>query len=207
MRLFFFVLLLVNALLLVWAQGYFGASDAYREPERLQRQLDADKLRILPANAATIEPKLVCKRVEVQSADAERLLKSAAALPGWKAELQPVKAAAAHWVAIPELPSRALAEKKRTELRQLGVAEGEVVEDVVPGPFAVSFGLFQEQAAADEFMQGLVRKGVRSARVVQRTTAERFMLDLRAPAAAVEQQLSRWLEGVTHTGVTDCPAP
>ena len=207
MRVLFFVLLLVNALLFVWAQGYFATGDATREPDRLQRQMDAEKLRILNGGNPASEPKQACKRVEVPSADAERLLKAAAALSGWKADLQPIKPVTTYWVAIPELASRALAEKKKTELRQLGVTEGNIVEDVIPGPFAVSLGQYPDAAAADEFLQGLGRKGVRSARVVQRSIAERFMLEVHVPEADVTEKITQWLEGVTHDGVTDCPAP
>ena len=207
MRPFFFALLLFNALLLVWAQGYLGTSDAYREPERLQRQMDADKLRILPAGSPPTEPKLACKQLELLASEAEHLLKSVATIPGWKADLQPAKTITVHWVAIPELPSRALAEKKKIELRQLGVTEGEIIEDATPGAFAVSLGQFQEVAAAEEFLQGLARKGVRSARVVKRTTAEKFVLELRVPEADAGSKLAALLNGLPHTGVTDCPVP
>ena len=48
MRPFFFLLVFANLAFFAWAQGYFGAIDDSREPERLAQQLQAEKLRILP---------------------------------------------------------------------------------------------------------------------------------------------------------------
>lgn len=51
MRIAFLILLLLNVGLFFWGQGYLGAQDAGREPDRLARQVAPEKLRIL-----TVEP-------------------------------------------------------------------------------------------------------------------------------------------------------
>lgn len=52
MRLAFLVLLLANAFLLIWGQGYLGTQDAGREPGRVAQQLAPEKLHIAPTASA-----------------------------------------------------------------------------------------------------------------------------------------------------------
>jgi hypothetical protein len=49
MRIAFLILLLANAFLFIWGQGYLGTQDAGREPGRMAQQLAPEKLHILPA--------------------------------------------------------------------------------------------------------------------------------------------------------------
>jgi hypothetical protein len=87
-----------------------------------------------------------------------------------------------------------LAEKKKAELRLFGVTESEIVPGLVPGSFAVSLGLFREPQRAQAFLQGLITRGVRSAKIVQRETpADTFAVELRAPA----EQLAATLPGLS----------
>ena len=48
MKLAFLILLLMNLALLAWQQGAFGRiSDSGREPERMARQIEAERFRVL----------------------------------------------------------------------------------------------------------------------------------------------------------------
>jgi len=48
MKLAFLILLLINLALLAWQQGAFGRfADSGREPERVARQIEADRFRVL----------------------------------------------------------------------------------------------------------------------------------------------------------------
>lgn len=48
MKLAFLILLLLNLALLAWQQGAFGRfADSGREPERIARQIQADRFRVL----------------------------------------------------------------------------------------------------------------------------------------------------------------
>jgi hypothetical protein len=220
MRLAFWILLLANLLLFVWGQGFFAAKQEGREPERLQRQLEQDKLHILKNDGAQAAPAATaaaataagpaCRRLEWLSAEEAAALRAAvAALPGWQAgQPTPRSEGPAHWVVIPELASRALAEKKQGELDKLGIKEGEVVETAAHGPFAVSLGVFRNQQLADEFLQSLAKKGVRSARLVQRTLAPaKFALELRAPAEELDQKVPALLPPQAQVKLADCVAP
>jgi hypothetical protein len=211
MRLAFFILLLANALLFVWGQGYWDRNTDGREPERLQRQIDPEKLHIVaPAAAASVAvaapQAAACKRIEWLSADeATTLANTLAAIPDWQVARIPRPEGPAHWVVIQELPSRALAEKKKAELRQLSVDEGEIVEDASLGPYAVSLGVFRSQSLAEDYLQSIVRKGVRSARLAKRELPpERFALELRAPAEALDNKLPELVAPLTGANLVSC---
>jgi hypothetical protein len=212
MRSLFLLLLLVNLVLLAWGQGYLGDQQAGREPERLGQQMEPDRLRILrgqPSDAAPpVATARVCKRIEgLSMPEAETLQAAVAGAAGWEVRQQAQKGALAHWVVIPELPSRALAEKKRTELRQLGVNEGQIVESTALGPFAVSLGIFRNEELATEFLQSVAKKGVRSARLAKHELpSDKQALELRAPAAELARKLPDLLAPLVQAGVTDCPA-
>lgn len=211
MRLAFLFLLLANLVLFAWGQGYLGEVDAGREPGRLQQQVEPGKLRIHPAGSASATPAeaLLCQRIEgltVAEADTFKR-RDVAETPGWTVTLVPESEMAGHWVVIAQLPSRAVAEKKRTELRQLGVKEGQIVEDAALGPFAVSLGVFRSQVLAEEFMQSVMRKGVRSAQLAKRDIKpEKFIVELRAPAEELDRKLPDLMAPLAGASRTDCPA-
>lgn len=216
MRLAFWILLLGNLLLFLWGQGHFAAKNAGREPERLQRQVDPDKLRIVPAGsahaarAAAEVARPACKRIEwLAAAELAAVREAVAALPGWKAGQEtPRKEASTHWVMIPELSSRALAERKKGELDKLGIKDGEIVEDAAQGPYAVSLGVFRSQQLAEEFFQTLTKKGVRSARLVQRSQPpEKFAIELHAPSDELNRRLPELIPPQAQVRLVECAAP
>jgi hypothetical protein len=213
MRLAFLVLLLVNALLFVWARGDWGNPAAGREPERIGRQIAPEKLRSVAALAdvAGVAPAVppVCQRIEGLSAtEAATLGNVLAALSDWAITPHTPLEAPTYRVAIPALATRALAEKKQVELRQLGVEEGQVVTHAADGPYAVSLGVFRDPQRAEDFLQALARKGVRSARLIPRpAVVEKHALEVRAPAAALDQKLPELLTALPDARRVDCTPP
>lgn len=211
MRLTFFILLLANLVLYFWGQGYLGQQDAGREPDRLQRQIESDKLSLVApaALAPATAPASVCKRIEWLTAGETVALKAAVAtLPDWEATQLPRKEDWGHWVAIPALANRATADKKLAELRHRGVQEGEVVEDAHSGPFAVSLGLFRSKALAAELLHSLAKKGVRSAQLLKRDTAPKmFAVELRASVDQLDRKLPELLRPVPQASTQDCVTP
>lgn len=209
MRALFLLLLLANLVLLAWGLGYLGGQEGGREPERLGQQLEPDRLHVLRGQEqpAGVAPP-ACKRIEGLSApEAETLKAAVAGEAGWEVRQQAQKGALAHWVVIPELPSRALAEKKRTELRQLGVNEGQIVESTALGPFAVSLGIFRSEELATEFLQSVAKKGVRSARLAKHELpSDKQALELHAPAAELARRLPDLLAPLAQAGMADCSA-
>ena len=214
MRLTFLILLLANAALFLWGRGYLGASAEGREPERISRQKAPEQLRILPADTAPVpvalpRPVPACKRIEWLSGDeAASLRETLGTLPDWRLELKPQTQEPAHWVVIPSLANRTQAERKKSELQQLGVKNGEIVEDARLGPFAVSLGIFRDRQRADELLQSLTKKGVRSAQIGKHELpAEKFSLELHAPAAVLDSKLPDLMAALPQATALDCATP
>lgn len=219
MRAAFLILVFANILLYAWSQGHFGSQDAGREAERLARQLVPEKLHILPAPPvgetpatreaqATRVPPLACKRIEwLVPAEATELQKNLAAVPGWEVGLQPHKEAPQYRVLIPDLPNLATAQKKQGELRKLSVNEGEVAEDAPGGNLSLILKTFASQQAAEEFLQAIGRKGVRSARITTHEAIDKYALQVRAPATDLEKKLSGLLALLPAATLSDCLPP
>jgi hypothetical protein len=219
MRLAFWILLFTNLVLLVWAQGYFTKADEGREPERLERQLNPAQLKIVagpvatavataPSPSAASDTAQACKRISgLSTAEAGSLAKVMNDLSGWQISIVAEEAPPLHWVLIPTLQSRSMAEKKREELRLLGVNEHQTVEHAVHGPFAVSFAMLPKETEAAEILQGLQRKGVRSARIVSLASTPRSAAELRAPATILSQKLPSLVALFASAIVGDCARP
>lgn len=216
MRLAFWTLLLANLILLVWEQGYFQAADTGREPERLQRQINPAQLRIVSGAAVVAGtplatesvPAKACRRITgLTTAEANSLTKVLAGLPDWQISNVPYESPPMHWVAIPNIPARTTAEKKRDELQQLGIVDHQIVDHATHGPVAISFATLPNESAANDVLQALERKGVRSARVLQLPPATGNAAELRAPAALLTQKLPDLTALFASASVGDCAQP
>jgi len=84
-----------------------------------------------------------------------------------------VAASAGWWVFIPPLANRAEAERKASELKRLAVPEFFIVQEAGANRLAISLGIFSTEEAANERLNELREKGVRSARVGERNTSPR----------------------------------
>jgi|GEM_PF-118731 len=72
-------------------------------------------------------------------------------------------------VYIPPQPDREGAEKKAGELRRLGITDFYIIQDNSPMRWGISLGVFKREEAARNHLATLAEKGVRSARLGQRT--------------------------------------
>jgi hypothetical protein len=226
MRLALWILLVLNLFLLVATQGIFGSGDTGREPDRMGQQLKPEQLHIIPASDETAVParpaaeaqsaplpvppvaELACKRIDgLAPAEADSLVKAMSDLPDWQTRLLAPEVPMSYRVAIPGLASRSAAEKKRDEVGLLGVKDHEIVEQGTNGPFLVSFARLPDEAAAKDLLQGLQKKGVRSARVLAQPAEEKKAVELRAPAAILNQKLPELAALFAAASVGDCAAP
>lgn len=121
-----------------------------------------------PAETKTAEACLVLGDVSVE--DAERLEKTLAEkLPDFKARRTATKeAVASYWVHIPPLASKKDVEAKVAELKKLQVQEYFVIQESGPNNHAISLGLFSTRDAADNYLETLRGKKVKSARVIEK---------------------------------------
>jgi hypothetical protein len=207
-RLFFFLLVFVNLIFFAWAQGYFGATDDSREPQRLAQQLQAEKLRIVPGVQAPAMKKEepVCRLVNgLTMADAEAL-KTAVEAFGGEAKVLPQEEPALHLVLIAELANKAAADKKSAELTRFGVPEHRVIA-LEGGRFEIVFGSFPTEAAARELLQSLTKRGIKSARLDAREQPPlKARLETRAPASTLLQHLPKLVAPHADATLGECAA-
>ena len=204
-RLFFFLLVFANLLFFAWTQGYFGATDENREPQRLAGQLQADKLRIVRNIQApnAKKPDLACRVINGLNPTEAESLKSAMKTGGGEATILPPAEPKPHLVVVTDLANKAAAERKAAELTRFGVTEQSSVE-LEGGRYEIVLGSFAAEAAAREFLQGLVKRGIKSARVDSREQPPKVRVEVRGPAQELLRQLPQLIAPYANATIGDC---
>lgn len=188
MRTVFLLLVLANVAFFAWWR-FLAPPEAGLDPRPLERQIEPDKLRIVApaelARAAQAKPKPAPDPEPVRAAepqiiaclewgsfapsDAPRAEKVLDPLDlGSRLARRQVEEAANWWVHMPPQGSRLAAQRKTAELRALGISEYFIIQDEGPYRWSLSLGVFRTEAAAEEHLAALRRRGVRTARVTQR---------------------------------------
>jgi len=184
LRLIVLLLLLANGAFYAWAQGLllpWGLGPLQQaEPQRLQQQIRPEAVRILQTDDL--------RRVESQLAQAPRapeclqaaMLDEAqigvlrATLESWPAgswSIEPIVEPARWIVYMGRYAGVEQVARKRAELRQLGISfEALANPELEPG---LSLGGHPTEAAANQQLQSLAERGVRTARVVQERPEQR----------------------------------
>ena len=214
-RLIFFLLVLANLIFFALGQGYFGAEDPNREPDRVNQQLQPEKLRVTsiastpdasaPPPPAPPANELACRVVGgLVMVDAEAL-KAAALAVGAEAQLMPQVDPVLYLVVIGDLANAAAAEKKAAELKRFGVSAQETVA-LDGGRQEIVLGRLPNEAAAKDFLLGLNKLGIKSARVEARDQPPaKARVELRGAATRLLQQLPRLIAPYADASVTECP--
>lgn len=192
LRLIVLVLLLVNAGYFAWSHGMLadlGAAPAQQsEPQRVSQQihpgavrvLAVDETRRLETNAAGAARPAECLQAGLFAAAETAPLKQA--LDAWPAGSWTIESTVdpARWIIyMGRYPSAENVTRKKAELRQLGVSF-----EALPSPAlepGLSLGTFTTQAAAQQQLDALAARGVRTAKVLQEKPEARGQL-LRLPA-------------------------
>jgi len=201
LRTLLWVLGIANVLLLVAQLGAFDGlagglgQTPQREPERLQRQVQPDWVKVLPAPAASVALAAADAAASAARAShclqagpftsteaevAERTLRDAGVAPAaWQAIRTEVPGA--FMVYMGRYSDRELLQRKRDEVRRmrLDVEELRSPAELAPG---LNLGQFETRPAADAALARMVQRGVRTARVVTVRAAQNQTL-LRLPAA------------------------
>lgn len=205
MRAVFFLLVLANLVLFVWAQGYLGGQQEGREPQRLKDQIEPEKMKVTALAAAPAAPQ-ACRRVEGLAAKDAEQVQQALQGSGLAASIQAgAEEAPSFWVNISALPNKAVADKKASELKLFGVTDFHVMQ-VEGGSFVISLGLFKTEDGASEFLQGLNRKGVKSARIETKARPPaQVRIEVRGAADLLAKRLPELLAGTIGATAGDCP--
>lgn len=122
---------------------------------------------------------------------------------GFKLSETRSEAPSSWWVHIPAQGNREGAEKKAAELRRLGVDDLFVMQDPGPNQFAVSLGLYKNEAAATRLLEALKEKGVRSAQIVARG-AGTVRIEVRGPGDGLSTVVSDLSERLRGVGRLEC---
>jgi hypothetical protein len=188
MRTVFLLLVLANVAFFAWSR-FLAPPDPGLDSRPLERQIEPDKLRIVApaelARAVGAKPKPPPAPDPVKAAEppiiaclewgsfapaeaprAEKVLDPLGLGP--RLGRHQVEEAANWWVHMPPQGSRLAAQRKAAELKSLGISEYFIIQDEGPYRWSLSLGVFRAEAAADEHLAALRRKGVRTARVTQR---------------------------------------
>ncbi len=165
MRLFFFILLLVNALVF----AYYHYREQQANPGRpALPALSAERIRLVGAEPANVQTEpLSCwswAGFKAEELDAARAELDALGL-GDKLQ-QSTKEE--YWLHIPPLKNKAEAEKKLAELKALTIEDGALLEERGKWRFAISLGVYPNEDAATVRLNQLKEKGVKSARLLRR---------------------------------------
>jgi hypothetical protein len=191
MRAFVFLLVVANLAFFAWTQGYLGQREN-PDAVRLTQQLAADKLTVLSRDEP---PKAKPDVAEKKAPVVEKCLAWTALSPaeadqldgalvegfaGLRRTRHAIPESSSWWVFIPALANKAEADKKAGELKRMGAPEFFVLQDPGPNRFAISLGIFSSEQAAEERLEALRAKGVRSAKTGRRTTVRPEQLSLEA---------------------------
>lgn len=207
-RLFFFLLVFANLLFFAWAQGHFGATDDNREPQRLAEQLQADKLRIVRSMPAPAKPPdLACRMIDgLDPTEAEAVKVAMKAGGAGEAVILAPAQPKPHLVAIGGLANKSAVDKKIAELGRFGVTD-QVTVELEGGGHEIVLGAFATEAEARDFLQGLVNRGIKSARVDSRELpVPKVRIEVRGPAQELLRQLPQLIAPHADATIGDCPS-
>ena len=201
MRTVVFLLIFANLLFYAYSGGYFGRAEN-PDAGRGAQQLAADRLRIVghgqkppgkgsgegqSAEAARADPEELCLLWNrLPAAEADRLASTLAEkFAGVRVERRAVAAEGAGvWVMVPPQGSKAEAERKVAELKELGVKDLLIVQESGSNQYAISLGVFSSEKGGQDRLAELKAKGVRSARMMPRPGKEgQFQVVVRGPLA------------------------
>jgi hypothetical protein len=115
---------------------------------------------------------------------------------------------ATYMVHIPPQGSKAAADKKAQELRDLGVTNFFIIKDSARMRWGISLGVFKSEVLAKKHLANLRKKGVRSARIVARSVGEkRVIFILRDMASKQLQALDKVMTHFPEQKRRECGKP
>ena len=231
MRTFFLVLVLANLALFAWWR-YLSPADSGLDRQPLARQIEPEKLKIVPpAELAKLPPKKPAPPPPAAApalAPAPAAAAAAAACLEWgsftladaprmEKALEPLglgerlaqrrtEETAGWWVFIPPQGSRQAALRKAAELKALGVEELFVLAEDGQFRWALSLGIFRNEDAAQARLAALRGQGVRSARVGPRElVVPKIWLQVKGVDAATEARLKEIAGRIEGSELRGCP--
>jgi hypothetical protein len=200
LRFLFIVLLLANAAAFAYHQGQLDELISNgREPARLQRQLNADRIRLVdPEALQTAAAPALPGCVEVgnfTSTQARRLEPRLAELvPGQELVRREIMEASSHMVLLPPQESRHAAEQHAAQLRELGITDFYILQESSPHRWGISLGVFKNEEGARAHLASVTQQGVNNAQIVEHSMAmPQVAFQLRGDPEALNAAVDKWL--------------
>ncbi|HSI55458.1 MAG: SPOR domain-containing protein [Ramlibacter sp.] len=190
LRLLVLVLLLANAAYFAWSQNLLAswgiAPTQQSEPHRLEQQIKPQSVRVLARDEARrIEAAAVAKVPEclqsglIEEAQAGTVKQALESWPAGAWIMEPAVEPARWIIYMGKYPAADNVNRKKAELRGLGISFEALSNPALePG---LSLGGFATEAEATQQMEGLAKRGVRTAKVVREREELRGQ-QLRLPA-------------------------
>lgn len=198
-RVVFLLLVFANLAVFVWGAGYLGGGEDGREPERLQQQLEADRLKVSRGDTPPKAASDACRHVgPLGSAEADAITKAVADQGGSFISIPADEPN--YWVYIPAVSGQP-ADKDIAALKKAGFKEFSLVAEEGPNLNAISLGTFTKEEAAKEKVARLLKNGIKSARIANRTKSAGLV---NLTVRGVPELLDKILTGQPAEPV-DCP--
>jgi hypothetical protein len=168
----------------------------------------ADKAPLAAAPpVAAAEPVLACVEIGNFDQGEARLFRNrlAAARLNARSTQSEVQEVASYMVYIPAQDGREGAERRAAELRRLGLTDFYILPESSPIHDAISLGLFKTEAAAKAHVGQLIARGIRSARITERTAgASKVVFRLQGLDAADQAGLAALASAFPSQSRRDC---
>ncbi|MSP95622.1 MAG: hypothetical protein EXR29_00045 [Betaproteobacteria bacterium] len=221
MRAVFLFVLLANIAFFAWA-NFFAEADLQQGDRRpLARQIEAEKLRIVPASPGVKPAPAAAAQNAVQSASASIACLEWGALGatettraaellaplrlGQRLRQRQVEDGAGWWVFISPRGSRLDAQKKAAEIAALGVKDYFILQDEGPMRYALSLGVFKTEAAANSHLEALRALRVRTAQVGARESqAQKTWFQIRPAEDALAAKLREIALSFSGSEMREC---
>jgi hypothetical protein len=219
MRLAFLVLVLANLAFFAWSR-YYSPQEAATDGNSLARQIEPEKLKIVPPaelpllpppapKAAATAPLALTGCLEWGSftlTDYPRAEKALEPLAlGSRLVQRRTEEVAGWWVFIPPQGSRQAALRRAAELRALGVEDYFVLGDEGESRWALSLGVYRTEESAQGRLTALRAQGVRTALVAPRETiVPKVWLQVRGVDSVLEARLKDIARQIDGSEVRSC---
>nr|WP_314628870.1 SPOR domain-containing protein [uncultured Noviherbaspirillum sp.] len=207
-------LLLANLALFAAQRG----QPSGHEPARMNNQLYPERIRLLPASAASVAPpvpepapavpatepapaaaaappvQLACiELLSFTQGEAARFENRIDAL-GLVSQLsrRELPTPSSYMVMLPPQGSRDAADQKTVELRGMGITDSFIIQDNSARRYGIALGTFRSQDAAQAHLETMIRRGARTARIAEVGSGPaRLAIQMRALDPAAEAQVTR----------------
>jgi hypothetical protein len=219
-RAVFLLLVAANLALFAWSRLGPPLEGAPADPS-LGRQISPEKIRVLAEKDLARLPAPPPKPKPVLETEAKACLEwggfAVAEVPRGEEALKGLalgdrltqnrtEETAGWWVFIPSLGSRAAAQKKAAELKNLGIDEFFVVPEEGKLQWAISLGVFSTEEAAKSRLEVLKAKGVRSAQTGERETrVTKVWFQVKNPEPPLQAKLRDLAQAFPGTELRNCP--